>query len=70
MEELRAENAKLKSGELTSLRALLAKADAEAWKKLRRRGGGKGPDTYANAAAASSGTQQQEKSGKTGKKWL
>ena len=70
LQELRAENAKLKSGELSSLRELLKKEDeAEAWKKQRgRRGGGKGPDTYANAAASSSGTQQQEKSGgKTGK---
>ena len=55
LQELRAESAKLKSGELSSLRELLAKEDAEAWKKQRRRGGGKGPDTYANAAASSSG---------------
>ena len=69
MQELRAENAKLESGELSSLRELLKKEDeAEAWKKQRRRGGGKGPDTYANAAASSSGTEQQELSGgKTGK---
>ncbi len=68
LEELRAENAKLKSGELSSLRALLKEEEAEAWKKAKgRRGSGKGPDTYTNAAAASSGSQQQEKSGKTGK---
>ena len=69
LEELRAENAKLKSGELSSLRSLLKKEDeAEAWKKQqRRRGGGKGPDSYGKGPD-SSGTQQQEKSGgKTGK---
>ena len=69
LEELRAENAKLKSGELTSLRALLVKEDAEAWKKQRRRGGGKGPDNTYRDAASSSGTQQQQQQQQQGGKF-
>ena len=70
LEELRAENAKLKSGELTSLRALLSKEDAETWKKQqRRRGGGKGPDNTYRDAASSSGTQQQQQQQQQGGKF-